>query len=148
MFYYQNPCKFHEVSRETTFSLSNVAWFIFFYYICNVKTLPKALQGWKRVWWHLHIKAYLYALVLTVYELRNFKRNVKNKATGTPLIGVLYSCIGYRDIFLCLVSMGLIIHRCGAFGVARFDISGNAKAYTQGTSNKELAPRFFCICVT
>lgn len=44
--------------------------FLFFYYICNVKTLPNALQGWKRVWWHLHIKAYLYALVLTVYELR------------------------------------------------------------------------------
>lgn len=28
-----------------------------------------------------------------------------------------------------------IIHRRGAFGVARFDLSGNARASTRGTSN-------------
>ena len=30
IFYYLNPCKFNEISRETTFSLSNVAWFLIF----------------------------------------------------------------------------------------------------------------------
>ena len=119
----------------------------FFYYICNVKTLPKALQGWKRVWWHLHIKAYLYALVLTVYELRNFKRNVKNKATGTPLIGVLYSCIGYRDIFLCLVSMGLIIHRRGGFRRCSFRHFGQCEGLYTGNELQGTGSTLEPVCI-
>ena len=33
---------------------------------------------------HIYIKGVTDALVLTVYELRNFKPSVKNKATETP----------------------------------------------------------------
>ena len=36
------------------------------------------------------------------------------------------------------------LHRRGAFSVARFDILGNAKTLTRGTS-RGLAPRFFIV---
>lgn len=50
-----------------------------------------------------------------------------------------------------LCHKGILYAHTWGFCVARFDISGNAKAYTQGTSNKELAPHLnqyvFCKCL-
>ena len=76
----------------------------------------------------LHKKAYLYALVLTFYELRNFKRFVKNKATGTSQRGVLCTIVGSWH-YACPVSVLVRHTQCGAFSVARFGKPGNAKAY-------------------
>ena len=69
-------------------------------------------------------------------ELRNFKQNVKNKATGTP----------YKVYYIqpSLASSNMLVgreeelytHLRGAFIVARFDILGNAKALTRGTSDR------------
>ena len=50
----------------------------------------------------------------------------------TVCYGLVFGCVGY-------------IHHRGAFGVARFDKSGNAKASRREASDR-LAPRFFCIC--
>ena len=50
-----------------------------------LNTLPIGLKEDR----HIYIKGVTDALVLTVYELRNFKLSVKNKATGTPQ-GVYY----------------------------------------------------------
>ena len=39
--------------------------------------------------------------------------------------------------------LDIYIYHRGAFGVARFDRQGNAKALTREASDRELAPRFF-----
>ncbi len=45
---------------------------------------------------------------------------------------------------MCVWCVGRIVtYRRGAFGVARFDRQGNAKALTREASDRELAPRFF-----
>ncbi len=82
-----------------------------------------------------------------VLELRNFKLLVKNKATGTPQLGVLYAFISSR----CLVYPMLMLvqnTRRGAFSVARFGKKGNAKALTRGTSNGIGSHVFFVYMLT
>ena len=71
-------------------------------------------------------KAYLDALVLTLLESRKFKLSVKNKATRTPhgMFIINSKWFGIIDVR----SRFCNIHQRGAFGVARFDGQGNARA--------------------
>lgn len=71
-------------------------------------------------------KAYLDALVLTLLESRKFKLSVKNKATRTPhgMFIINSKWFGMIDVR----SRFCNIHQRGAFGVARFDGQGNARA--------------------
>jgi len=64
-----------------------------------------------------------------VLELRKLKQIVKNKATGTPHGMFIYNP---HWLFVFIAEREkLYTHQRGAFGVARFDNLGNAKAFTQ-----------------
>ena len=77
-------------------------------------------------------------MVFDVSELRNFKMSIKNKATVTLRIMYQYFHQGaVGDILLFpMAIVEDVIHRCGAFGVARFDRQGNAKAMIRGTGDR------------
>ena len=59
------------------------------------------------------------------------QRQVRNKAAKNALCGVLYAAtIGFMRFYRMLASVvSIYLHWRGAFGVARFDLSGNAKAF-------------------
>ena len=73
---------------------------------------------------------------------------VKNKATGTPH-GVYYMQPSFdSDLIICQVlTLWLIIylHQRGAFGVARFDEQGNAKAFRMWNEQSAWL-HVFCLC--
>ena len=78
-------------------------------------------------------------------NLANSNKVVKNKAMGTP----------YRVYYIqpSLASSNMLVgreeelytHLRGAFSVARFDILGNAKALTRGTSDRIGSTFFYAI---
>lgn len=72
----------------------------------------------------------------------------RTKQRGRP-VGCIYIASRTFPVTLCYGKLfgcvGYIYHR-GAFGVARFDKSGSSRALTREASDRELAPRFFCIC--
>ena len=77
-------------------------------------------------------------------------RIVKNKATGTSHGCIIYShnwllvCNSYSREAKIVVFY--IIHIRGAFSVARFDLPGNAKALTRGTSIRTGSTFFLFVC--
>jgi len=83
---------------------------------------------------HIYIKGVTVRFGFDVLELRNFKLSVKNKATGTPH-GVFIYNPHWLYVFIAEREK-LYTHQRGAFGVARFDRQGNAKALTRGTSDR------------
>ena len=82
-----------------------------------------------------YIKGVTVRFGFDVLESRKFKQIVKNKATGTS-----HGMYIYNPYWLLSNEQKSIrlyyIHQRGAFGVARFDNLGNAKALTRGTSNR------------
>jgi len=80
---------------------------------------------------YIHRKAYLLHFGFDYIRTSQLlQRVVKNKATGTSLIGVLNAVIGlWYHVYQC--RCWLYIHRRGAFSVARFDNPGNAKAFIE-----------------
>ena len=64
-------------------------------------------------------------------RISQIQRQVKNKATRTSHGGVLYTAlIGFNRFIGCRQRVFFIyLHWRGAFGVARFDLSGNARAF-------------------
>ena len=76
-------------------------------------------------------------------ELRNFKQNVKNKATGTPY-RVYYIQPSLASSKCSLVGRRNYIHiYVGLSALSRFDILGNAKALTRGTSDRTGSTFFY-----
>ncbi len=88
-------------------------------------------------------KAFLYALVLTNWNLANSQLLVKNKATERPM-SVAYIVYARMGVFIHSVLDVLYTYTTWGYCVARFDKQGNARASIRGTSD-ELAPRFFCL---
>ena len=78
-----------------------------------------------------------------VLELRNFNGKSKTKQRERLMRCIIYVLIIPTSERMWLMSVTIYMHRRGAFGVARFDLPGNAKALTRGTSDR-LAPRFLC----
>ena len=78
------------------------------------------------------IKAFLCALVLTFRELRNFPTEKSKTKQQERSMGVLYTYpYGGSILLLCgiLPKGGLYICISVGLSVARFDLSGNAKAF-------------------
>ena len=99
--------------------------------IFALSILPSSPKAMGRGGTDIHNKkAFLYALVLTFRELRNFQGSSKAKQQGRPigcivylLLAKLHSCVSIPDAFglhIC-ISVGL--------SVARFGDPGNAKAF-------------------
>ena len=94
---------------------------------------------------HIHKKALLDALVLTIQESRKFKQLVKNKATGTP-----------QGCFICTARSVPYINRVEGelytnigVGLSALLVSTNwamREPLNRGTSDR-LAPRFLCVWV-
>ena len=100
-------------------------------------------MGEKQGWGHIK-KGVTVRFGFDVLEPGKFKRFVKNKATGTPY-GVYGHCIlnnFYSSVLWKFVGCICRIYHRGAFGVARFDKSGNSRALGRGASSR-LAPRLF-----
>ena len=93
---------------------------------------------------HIYIKGVTVRFGFDVLELRNFKLSVKNKATGTPHGMFIYNP-HWLYVFIAEKEK-LYIHQRGAFGVARFDRQGNAKALTRGTSDRT-GSTFLYVCM-
>ena len=94
---------------------------------------------------HIYIKGVTVRFGFDVLELRNFRQIVKNKATGTP-----HGMFIYNPHWLFVFRAErekLYTHQRGAFGVARFDNLGNAKALTRGTSDRTGSTFFVSICI-
>jgi len=73
----------------------------------------------------------LYALVLTIDELRKFNCKSKTKQCRTPheVYYIQLSLASDDSIVRCQEDFLYILHWRGTFDVARFDLQGNAKAY-------------------
>ena len=74
----------------------------------------------------------MYALVLTIEELRNFIDKSRDKATRTPYGGVFIYCRNwFRASFLFGAQvnggMNISLHQRGVFGVARFRLVGQCE---------------------
>ena len=94
---------------------------------------------------HIYIKGVTVRFGFDVLELRNFRQIVKNKATGTPHGMFIYNP---HWLFVFIAEREkLYTHQRGAFGVARFDNLGNAKALTRGTSDRTGSTFFVYICL-
>ena len=112
-------------------------------YLCGIFISPKALfrVGGIR---HTDIKRRYLRFGFDIHELRNFKDKSKTKQRERPLGCIVHKCKLMRIISCELY--GVYIHFRGVFSVARFDLSGNAKAYGCGTS-KSAGSTFFCVCM-
>ena len=92
------------------------------------------------------LKAFLYALVLTIEELRNSSRVIKSKATGTlhwvyympALIGFVCFCAGYV--------IGLVYIHASAWGFPLLVPMTRAmrRPFYRGT-NDRMVPRFYYV---
>ena len=92
-------------------------------------------------WAHKYRKGVTVRFGFDVIRISQIQLLVKNKATGTSHEVVIY-CPYW--LLHAMANVGILYtHRRGAFGVARFDKQGNARALTRGTSTR-LAPRFLC----
>ncbi len=83
----------------------------------------------------IYIKGVTVRFGFDMLELRNFKQEVKSKATGAPyeVYSILPLAVGPHRA----VAKGcLYMHPRGAIFVARFDFLGIAKALTCGTSDR------------
>ena len=80
-------------------------------------------------------------------ELRKLYGLSKTKQRERLMGCIVYSPHWLQTILSYIAKMGELYTYIirGAFGVARFDNPGNAKALTRGTSDR-LAPRFLYIC--
>lgn len=88
-------------------------------------------MGWKFGETFIYIKAYLYALVLTVEELRKLIDKSRTKQRGRLMVMYYIQSSQVMNALVIYNQMRYIIykHLRGAFNVARFDLSGNAKAF-------------------
>ena len=88
-------------------------------------------MGWKFGETFIYIKAYLYALVLTVEELRKLIDKSRTKQRGRLMVMYYIQSSQVMNALVIYNQMRYIIykHLRGAFSVARFDLSGNAKAF-------------------
>ena len=101
------------------------------------------VEGWLGA--HIYIKGVTVRFGFDVLELRNFRQIVKNKATGTPHGMFIYNP---HWSYVFMTSKGkLYTHQRGAFGVARFDNLGNAKAFTQWNERQDWLHVFLCLYV-
>ena len=94
------------------------------------KPIPKASMG--KGWADMHmVKGVFVRLSFDAIRISQIQRQVKNKATKNASWGVLYTdLIGFNRFLDCCQRVDSIdLHWRGAFSVARFDLSGNARAY-------------------
>ena len=84
------------------------------------------------------VKGVFVRLSFDAIRISQIQRQVKNKAMQNASWGVLYTdLIGFNRILDCCQRVyPIYLHSRGAFSVTRFDLSGNAKALTSGTSNR------------
>ena len=85
--------------------------------------------------------------VFDTVRISQIRRQVKNQATRTSHKGVLYTVLNVspdkrREFGLIIYS-----HLRGAFGVARFDLSGNARAFTVWNEWQNWL-RAFLLCIS
>lgn len=81
---------------------------------------------------HIHIeKAFLYALVLAIEELRKFIDKSRTKQRERPKGCIIYSphCLRMPKTFVGREGILYTYIGVGAFSVARFDLPGNARAF-------------------
>ena len=83
-------------------------------------------------------------------RISQIQRQVKNKATRTSHGGVLYTAlIGFNRFIGCRQRVFFIyLHWRGAFGVARFDKLGDARASTRGASDRRDSTSFSYVFLT
>ena len=94
------------------------------------KPIPKASMG--KGWADMHmVKGVFVRLSFDAIRISQIQRQIKNKATKNASWGVLYTdLIGFNRFLDCCQRVDSIyLHWRGAFSVARFDLSGNARAY-------------------
>ena len=89
--------------------------------------IPEAPMG--RGWADIHmVKAFLYAFVLTVRESRKFNCKSKTKQCRTSHGCIVYSPHWLRLHFAFVAKRVFIyLHIRGAFGVARFGLTGQCE---------------------
>ena len=99
---------------------------------------------------YILVKAFLCALVLTCRNLAVHTQFVKNKVMQNVSCGVLYTAlIGFDRFFGCCQRVFFIyLHWRGAFGVARFDKLGDARASTRGASDRRDSTSFSYVFLT
>ena len=116
-------------------------------YFCTCTTLSHPFLCVERWWGTYYIKGVTVRFGFDVLESRKFKQIVKNKATGTP-----HGMYIYNPYWLLSNEQKSIrlyyIHQRGAFGVARFDNLGNARALTRGTSDRTGSTFFVSVCLS
>ena len=102
---------------------------------------PQGLKAAKTI--HIE-KAFLYALVLTIEELRKLSQVIKSKATGAPQ--KVY-CMPTFFFFRLTAGLGKgrsYIYISVGLSVARFDDLGNAKAFLLW-NERQNGSTFFCV---
>ena len=117
-------------------------------YICKAYSCRKPGKG-KSKGGHIYLKrrnCTLWFWRLRTWKIQNDQSRTKQR--GRP-VGCIYIASWTFRVTVCYGKLfgyvGYIYHR-GAFGVARFDWSGSSRALRREASDRELAPRFFCIC--
>ena len=90
----------------------------------------------------------MYALVLTNWNLANSSTSQKQSNKERLMREVYYMQFSLASIDSSFVAKSTIIynlHWRGAFGVARFDLSGNARASIRETGDRIGSSLFVCI---
>ena len=90
---------------------------------------------------YISVMAFLNALVLTNWNLANSLRS-QGQSSKERLMRCIISRSYWLQTVFRLLSRGFIYTLTWGFCVARFDLSGNARASIRGTGNCT-APRFF-----
>ena len=99
--------------------------------------IPEAPMG--RGWADIHmVKAFLYALVLTYRNLAVHDTICQKQSNAERLMRCIIYCPHWLRTFYRSLSRvhSIYLHWRGAFGVARFDKLGDARASTRGTSDR------------
>ena len=98
-----------------------------------------------RGWVDIHmVKGVFVRFGFDAIRISQIQRQVKNKATKNASWGVLYT-FSMSSIDFRLLSRGhtIYLHWRGAFGVARFDLSGNARASIREASDRTGSTLFY-----
>ena len=87
---------------------------------------------------YIRYKAFLYALVLTCRNLAIHDTICQKQSNAERLMRCIIYCSHWLRTFYRSLSRvhSIYLHWRGAFGVARFDKLGDARASTRGTSDR------------
>ena len=117
-----------------------------YHYLCNCNPCWKPTIGLR--WGYIYInKGVTDALVLTVYELRNFNCRSETKQWGRPMGCIIYSPHWLRTCQRSLVGRVNYIHASAwGFRHCSFRLTGAMRRPIDRGTSSRLAPRFrFCI---